>query len=128
MREKKIHEAEIKRKINHLISAKGEKKNKLSVRMGYSSNFLSSILGNENKFFNIAHIYKICAALNYPVANLFEDEDKACSQQEQAVPVTQNQADPLERALLTMFRELSPAHKGDVIGFAEELRLVRKVG
>lgn len=122
MREKKIKEAEIKRKIKELISASGEKKTKLSVRIGYSSNFLNSILGDETKFFNITHIYRICTALDYPVAKLFEGD---VSSQEPPAPsqVVQPQADPLERALILMFRELSPKGKGDVLGKIEELKM-----
>jgi transcriptional regulator with XRE-family HTH domain len=116
MHEKKIHEAEIKRKIKDLISASGEKKTKLSMRIGYSPNFLNSILGNEKSFFNITHIYKICAALDYPVAKLFEDD--VCSQEEQAVPATGQ-----EEVLLKIYRGLSSTHKLDVVGFAGERRL-----
>lgn len=120
--EKKIHAAEIKRKIKDLISASGEKKTKLSVRIGYSPNFLNSILGDKTKFFNITHIYRICAALDYPVAKLFEDDTYP---QEKILPgqVAQPPTNPLEQALLEIYRGLSPSHKLDVIGFAGERRL-----
>lgn len=111
----------IKNKIRTLLDEKKVKKSRLSVELGYNKHFLTTILYQDTKFFNLEHIDRICAALNYPVARLFEDD--TYPQEEQADPST-----TLERALLALFRELSPANKGDIIGFAEELRLVRKVG
>lgn len=125
MVEKKLLECEIKNKIRQLFKNKKVKITKLSVNLGYNKSFLSNIFHQEDKFFNLEHIEKICTALNYPIAKLFTDD--VCSQEKQTIPkITQNQAeddDPMKEALLKMFRGLSPKQRGILLGFAGELRL-----
>lgn len=120
MVEKKLLEYKIKNKIRQLLKVKKIKITQLSADLGYNKSFLSNIFHQEGKFFNLEHIEKICGALNYPVAKLFEDD--VCSPKEappsQSIPKTS-----LEEALLEMFRGLSPQHRGGLIGYAEELRL-----
>lgn len=113
---------EIKNKIKELLEIKkstpGFKITDFSVTLGYSRGFINSTLSNKAKFFNLEHIEKICIALDYPVAKLFEDDVSSQEgQSPQVDPLT-----PLERALLAMFRELSPQDKGGLLGRAEELK------
>lgn len=114
----------IKNKIKDLLEEKNVNKTELSVKIGKEKSFISSIFSQSNKFFNLEHIEKICAALNYPVAKLFEDD--AISPEE--APSSQaNPKTPLEEAFLGILRGLSPKHKGDLIGYAEELRLTEVI-
>lgn len=117
MVEKKILECKIKNKIRQLLKDKKVKITQLSADLGYNKSFLSNIFHQEGKFFNLEHIEKICAALEYPVAKLFEDD--VSSQEGQA----EYQADPLAGCLLEMFKELSPKAKGDLLGYAEALKI-----
>lgn len=103
----------IKNKIKTLLDKKKVKKSRLSVELGYNKHLLTTILYQKDKFFNLNHIEKICAALEYPVARLFEDD-----QEEQASPALGQ-----EKTLLEIFRGLSRAHKLDVISFAGGRRL-----
>lgn len=109
--------AKIKNKIRLLLDAKKVKRSHLSVELGYNKHFLATILYQETKFFNLEHIQKICDALDYPVAKLFEDD--VCLEEEKHTPLITGQ----EEILLEIYRGLSPAHKLDIISFAGERRL-----
>lgn len=116
----------IKHKIKELLEEKNVNKTELSVNIGKEKSFINSILSQPNKFFNLEHIEKICAALNYPVAKLFED---GISSQKEQPPsqVTQNQADPMLWALIKVYGGLSPEHRGTLRDVAEELRLTEAI-
>lgn len=112
----------IKLKIKELLEEKNVNKTELSVNIGKEKSFINSILSQPNKFFNLEHIEKICAALNYPVAKLFEDD--VCSQKKTpSRQVAQNLADPMLWALIKVYEGLSFKHKGTLRDVAEELRL-----
>lgn len=113
-------EHRIKLKIKQLIKAKKMKKSHLSVMIGYNKGFISTVLGDSKKFFNLEHIEKICTALDYPVARLFENSIN--SQEEQTLP-----APGQEEVLLEIFRGLSPEYKLDVISFAGKFRLAEAI-
>lgn len=95
-----------------------------------SQRYLAGILGCNNgficqvekgkSFYNLEHIEKICAALDYPVAKLFEDD--VCLREEPATPTTSQ-----EKVLLEIYKGLSSDHKLDVIGFAGERRLAEVI-
>ncbi len=114
----------IKNKIKDLLEEKNVNKTELSVKIGKEKSFISSILSQPNKFFNLEHIEKICATLNYPVAKLFEDN---VISQEKTPPIQADSKTPLEKAVLGILRGLSPKHRGDLIGYAEELRLTEVI-
>lgn len=126
MGEKKLLHTKLKNKIKQIIEEKKVNKARLSVSLGYEKNFLNTYFSKPDKFFNLEHIEKICAALDYPVAELFEDDSYP---QEEIPPgrVVQNQADPIEWALVEIFRGLSPKHKGKLVGVAEDLRLAEAI-
>lgn len=117
-------ESQIKKKIKQLLVEKKVNKSQLSLSMDYNKNFLSYILCTDTKFFNLEHIEKICNALDYPVARLFE-EDNICPKEGSPTfeSPSQPQSDPLERAMLEMFRKLSSQGKGELLGDAEELQM-----
>ncbi len=119
MKEKNLLTQEIASKIKQLMEEKNLSQRRLANKSGIKEGYLGYLLRGKKRF-NLIHIEKICAALNYPVAKLFEDN---VISQEETPP---NQADPktsLEEALLGMFRRMSPRHRGDLIGYTEELLL-----
>ncbi|MEE9356473.1 MAG: hypothetical protein V3U75_12860 [Methylococcaceae bacterium] len=94
---KNLLPGKIKPKIKELIDRKVDNITKFSTDLGYSKGFITSILGKSDKFFNLEHIEKICATLNYPVWKLFIEEE-----QQQGTPLTKE-----EQKLLKTIKELS---------------------
>lgn len=117
MKEKNLFTKEIANKIKQLLDEKNLSQRVLADKSGIKEGYLGYLLRGEKRF-NLIHIEKICAALEYPVAKLFEDSVN--SHEEQA---TSEYETPLEWALLAMFRELSPKDKGDILGKIEELKI-----
>lgn len=112
-------------KIKQLRKEKNITQRALSDILGCDQAFISKIERGVSSF-NLEHLEKICTALNYPIARLFEDD---AYPQEEIPPgrVAQNQADPMEWALVEVFRGLSSRHKGKLLGVAEELRLAEAI-
>lgn len=121
--------AEIKNKIKQLLKEKKVNKAELSRSLGKDKTFINSIICGKNSFFSLEHIEKICTALDYPVAKLFEDGVNSPEEQILSAlgQITQNPADPIEWALVEIFRGLSPKHKGKLVGVAEDLRLAEAI-
>lgn len=71
-------------------------------------------------FYNLEHIEKICAALDYPVAKLFEEG--VCLKEKEGAQASQETTDPMEKALVEVYRQLSSRQKGELLGTAEDLR------
>lgn len=68
--------AKIKRKVKEILNEKKVNKTGLSEKLGYEKTFINAVLSKPDKFFNLDHIEKICAALDYPVSQLFADVER----------------------------------------------------
>lgn len=61
----------IKTRIKDLLNSKKINKSKLSLRMGKNKAFVSIVLNQEGKYFNLDHLNEICEIIDYPVYKLF---------------------------------------------------------
>lgn len=107
--------------IKRLQAKWGLKDKELAEMMGVSPSHFSQIIRKDRGLL-FKHLNKLCNALNYSAHNLFTE---SAFPQEELPPgqVAQNPADPIEGALVEIFRGLTPRHKGKLIGVAEDLRL-----
>lgn len=105
---------------NKIMQLKAEKKltnRYISQASGISEAYLGDLLRGKKRF-NLIHIEKICIALDYPVAKLFEED--VCLEEEKQIPPASAQDN---KVLLDIFADLTPAAQGDVISFAWERRI-----
>ncbi len=126
MDKKSLLSLRIANKVKELKREKKLTNDFLAEAMGIGEAYVRTLLRGEKRF-NLIHIEKLCAALDdYPVARLFEDDTYP---QEEISPgrIAQNQADPMEWALVEVFRGLSSRHKGEMLGVAEDLRLAEAI-
>lgn len=107
------------KKIIGLAKEKGLSQIRLAEIIGVSQSYISRVK-NGVEYLNLDRVEAICAALDYPVAKLFEDD--VCLEEEPP-PNHAEPGTPLERVMLVMFRELSSAHKGELLGKAEEFKI-----
>ena len=126
MKEKNLLSNEIASKIKQLMKKKNLSQRRVAKESGIKEGYLGYLLRGEKRF-NLIHIEKICVALDYPVAKLFED---ILPEQPSISPVTSPLAEhgtPLELALIEVFRGLSSKHKGALLSVAEDLRLTEAI-
>lgn len=118
-REKKFTREEIGNRIKEIRGGLTYKE--FAGKLGVSAGFVNGIEKGVKKpsaemLFSMVNIFSV--NLNWLLTG--EGLKHRTYPQEETTP---SQVDPLERALLAMFRELSPQNKGNLLGKAEELKM-----
>ncbi len=109
-------------KIKQLRKEKNITQKSLSDILGCDQAFISKVERGVSSY-NLEHIEKICAALNYPVARLFED-DAYLHEEIPPGQVAQPQAiTEKDWVLIELFEGLSADEQERVWGIMEGLRL-----